>query len=308
MKAAVFLGGGEHCVAERDIEEIGPNQVLIELEGCGICASNLPVWQGRPWFQYPLSAGAPGHEPWGRVRELGESVQGVRIGQRVTGLSYRAYAQYDVANADDLVVIPEDYDGRPFPGEALACAMNVVDRSAIAPGAEVAVVGAGFIGSVAIQVATAAGARVTAYSRRSWSLEQAAAQGAAGARPLAEIHADAGRFARVIECTGVQQGLDAATELVALGGRLVVAGYHQEGLRTVDMQQWNWKGIDVVNAHEREPQRYVRGIDAALDAIRERRLDPWPLFTHSFRLDALDQAFRLMSERPDGFTKAVLAL
>jgi threonine dehydrogenase-like Zn-dependent dehydrogenase len=308
MRAAVFLGGGQHAIEEREIRELGPNQVLIELEGCGICASNLPVWQGRPWFQYPLNAGAPGHEPWGRIHALGESVRGLLIGQRVTGLSYRAYAECDVANAEELVVIPEEHDNRPFPGEALACAMNVVDRAQITPGAEVAIVGAGFIGSVAIQIATAAGARVAAYSRRAWSLEQAAAQGAAAARSLDEVDADAGRFARVIECTGAQAGIDAATKLVAAGGRLVVAGYHQDGLRTVDMQQWNWKGIEVVNAHERQPERYVRGIEAALEGIRQRRLDPWPLFSHSFALDGLDQAFRLMSERPDGFTKAVLAL
>lgn len=308
MKAAVFLGGGQHTVVERQVEDLGPNQVLIELEGCGICASNLPVWQGRPWFQYPLAAGAPGHEPWGRVRELGRSVQGLALGQRVTGLSYNAYAEHDVANADELVAIPEDYDGRPFPGEALACAMNVVDRAGIEPGASVAVVGAGFIGSIVIQVAVAAGARVTAYSQRPWSLDQAAAQGADDAKPLSEAAADQGRHARVVECTGVQQGLDAATKLVATGGRLVVAGYHQEGLRTVDMQEWNWKGIDVINAHEREPRRYVRGVRAALDAIRERRLDPWPLMSHSFSLAELGAAFRMLAERPDGFTKAVLVL
>ncbi|MBN1237463.1 MAG: zinc-binding dehydrogenase [Gammaproteobacteria bacterium] len=307
MRAAVFLGNGEHAVAERDIDELGPNQVLLELEGCGICASNIPAWQGRPWFRYPLTAGAPGHEPWGRVRELGEAVRGLMIGQRVTGLSYRAYAECDVANADELVVIPQELDGMPFPGEAFACAMNVVDRAGIEADQDVAVVGAGFIGSVVIQIATAAGARVAAYSARPWSLEQARAQGAVAARPIQEAAADAGRYARVVECTGVQQGLDAAADLVATGGRLVVAGYHQEGLRTVNMQQWNWKGIDVVNAHERAPARYVGGIRNALDAIRERRLDPWPLLSHRFGLHDIDRAFRLLAERPDGFTKAVLA-
>ena len=307
MKAAVFLGEGRHAVADSEIAEIGPGQVLIELEGCGICASNLPVWQGRPWFDYPLSAGAPGHEPWGRVRALGDDVRGLRIGQRVTGLSYRAYAECDVANADALVVLPQELDGLPFPGEAFACAMNVFERARIEPDSDVAIVGAGFIGSVVIQLAVAAGARVAAYSTRSWSLEQARAQGAGRTRSLDDIGPDADRYARVVECTGVQEGLDAATELVAEGGRLVVAGYHQEGLRTVNMQQWNWKGVDVVNAHEREPARYVRGIRAALDAIRDKRLDPWPLLTHRFGLEDMNRAFRLMSERPDGFTKAVLA-
>ena len=40
----------------------GEGQVLVELEGCGVCGSNLPLWEGRPWFSYPLEPGAPGHE------------------------------------------------------------------------------------------------------------------------------------------------------------------------------------------------------------------------------------------------------
>ena len=38
-------------------------------------------------------------------------------------------------------------------------------------------------------------------------------------------------------------------ELTRVRGRLVVAGYHQDGPRQVDMQLWNWRGLDVINAH-----------------------------------------------------------
>ena len=74
------------------------------------------------------------------------------------------------------------------------------------------------------------------------------------------------------------------------------------------MQDWNWKGLDVINAHEREPARYVHGMRAALAAVLSGRLDPWPLFTHSVPLADIDRAFRLMEERPAGFTKALLCL
>lgn len=61
----------------------------------------------------------------------------------------------------------------------------------------------------------------------------------------------------VIEATGKQAPLDLASRLPRVRGRLVIAGYHQEGTRTVDMQHWNWRGLDVINAHERDPQVYV---------------------------------------------------
>ena len=57
-------------------------------------------------------------------------------------------------------------------------------------------------------------------------------------------------------------------------GRLVIAGYHQDGPRQVNMQLWNWRGIDVINAHERDPRRYVDGMRAAVDLDGGRRARP----------------------------------
>lgn len=308
MKAAVFLGDRQFTVTEDRDSEPGPGEVLVRLEGCGVCASNLPVWQGRPWFEYPLDAGSPGHEPWGRVVALGEGVTSLEVGQRVTGLTGRAYAEYDVAPAEDLVPLPPRFDHLPFPGEAFGCVMNIYARTLAAPGMEVAVIGAGFIGGALVQLLRADGSRPTAFSRRPWSRAAALAQGAVATRPLHADSADRGRWPRVIDCTGTQEGLDLATALVAPGGRLVIAGFHQDGLRTIDMQEWNWKGIDVVNAHERDHAVALRGIRSAIAAIEERRLDPWPLMSHRFGIDELDQAFHALESRPDGFIKGYLAL
>jgi NADPH2:quinone reductase len=86
----------------------------------------------------------------------------------------------------------------------------------------------------------------------------------------------------------------------------VIAGYHQDGLRQVNMQQWNWRGIDVVNAHERDMNRYVGGMKKAIVAALDGRLDPFPLFTHTLPLGSLNEGFKLMHQRPDGFVKALL--
>jgi threonine dehydrogenase-like Zn-dependent dehydrogenase len=72
------------------------------------------------------------------------------------------------------------------------------------------------------------------------------------------------------------------------------------------MQQWNWKGIDVINAHERDRSVYVSGMAAAVRAVVDGRLDLSPLLTHSFPLERIDQAFQAAEERPDGFLKAVV--
>jgi len=72
------------------------------------------------------------------------------------------------------------------------------------------------------------------------------------------------------------------------------------------MQLWNWKGLDVVNAHERAPESYVNGMRAAVAAVSEARLDPYPLFSHRYSLEELGQALDATSERPSGFIKGLV--
>ncbi len=85
-----------------------------------------------------------------------------------------------------------------------------------------------------------------------------------------------------------------------------MAGFHQEGPRQVDLFQWNWRGLDVVNAHEREPAAYVAGMRAALAAIERSALDPDPLYTDRVPLERVHLAFEALESRPDGFVKALV--
>src|SRR5215212_780781 len=119
MQAAVIAHSRRLQLVHTSVPSPRPNEVRIRLEGCGVCASNLPVWEGRPWFTYPLNAGEPGHEGWGIVDAVGEGVETVREGERVAFLSNRAYAEYDLAQSDALVRIPDTIDR--FPGEAIGC-------------------------------------------------------------------------------------------------------------------------------------------------------------------------------------------
>ena len=111
---------------------------------------------------------------------------------------------------------------------------------------------------------------------------------------------------RVIEATGKQWPLDIAGDLVREGGKLIITGYHQDGPRQVNMQQWNWKGIDVINAHERDPAVYVRGIREAIGALQSGVLRPERLYTHSYPLSRLGEAFEATREHKEGFVKALV--
>jgi len=181
----------------------------------------------------------------------------------------------------------------------------------------VAIVGIGFLGALLTRLASDAGARVIAISRRAYSLEVAKAFGAAETIAMDDHYAiieqvkalTGGVFCdRVIEAVGKPWPLDLAGELVRERGRLIIAGYHQDGPRTVNMQLWNWRGIDVVNAHERDPAVYIEGIRAAVEAVASGRLDPSSLYTHVYPLERLGEALDATRDRPDGFLKALVTL
>ncbi len=306
---------GKFKAVQVALPEPGPHEVRVRMEGCGLCASSIPVWEGRSWFTYPQENGNPGHEGYGIVDKVGTGVVDFAVGDRVTGLTFHSFADYDLAKASELVKIPEDLKYMPLPGEPLGCAVNIFRRSLIDSNSRVAIIGTGFLGSLLTQMAHRKGAEVFAISRRPYSLEFASQMGADHLLPFDDadyVEKKIGELTDgkgcdcVIEATGAQASLDLATRLVSFGGRIVVAGFHQGGLRQVNMQEWNWKGIDVINAHERDPARYVAGIREALESIRTCQLDVTPLFTHYFTPDRLNEAFEMLVERPDGFMKAIV--
>lgn len=317
MTAAVLTQPRTIQLQQVALPSIKPDEVLIQVEGCGVCASSIPLWEGREWFQYPSEPGSPGHEGWGRISATGDQVTKAKVGDRVAFLSFHAYAEYDIASESSFVTLPEALENQYFPGEPLGCALNIFDRSDINPGDTVAIIGTGFLGALLCQLAKAKGARVIAVSRRTISLDYARRYGADEMVPLTTAWETANKVGeitggamcnRVIEATGKQEAIDIATEVVAEGGRIIIAGYHQDGLRQVNLQKWNWKGIDVINAHERDPRKYLSGMQKAVDAVLSKLIDPSLLYTDTLTLDQLNKGFELTAGRPDGFMKALIKI
>jgi len=317
MQAAVVTAPGEMRI--ETVPRLTPKstEVLVRLEGCGVCASNLPPWEGREWFSYPMEPGALGHEGWGIVEGVGPDVSGFRTGDRVAMLSGHAYAEYDVADQSAVVKLPDTLRDTPLPGEPLGCALNIFARSEVKPGQTVAIVGIGFLGALLTRLAAHAGATVIAIARRPFAQAVASSMGAAHVLPMddhwqiiEQVKAlTDGKFCDVvIEAVGKQWPLDLSAELTKERGRLVIAGYHQDGLRSVNMQLWNWRGLDVINAHERDPLLYTGGIVQAVKAVASGVLDPSPLYTHMFPLEKLGDALNATQNRPDGFLKALVML
>jgi D-arabinose 1-dehydrogenase-like Zn-dependent alcohol dehydrogenase len=208
MKAAqVPKAGADFEIVEREIPKPGAGEVLIKVQACGVCHSDMFTKEGAwPGIQYPR---VPGHEVAGIIDELGDGVSGWTKGQRVgvgwhgghdgtclqcrrgdfgncrnlkiAGISYDGgYQQYMVAPVEALTAMPESLsDAEAAP---LLCAgittFNALRHSGAGPGDLVAVLGIGGLGHLGIQWANKFGYKVAAIGRGSESAALAKKLGA----------------------------------------------------------------------------------------------------------------------------------
>lgn len=298
-------------VEQVEFAEPSFGEVLVKVLASGVCASDLPTWAAARHSSYPV---ALGHEPVGTIVAVGPGVD-LPTGIRVTGRIAPSFADYVVANLRDVVVVPEKVPTEQAIGEPIGCVAVGLRRTPLHLADRVAVIGLGFMGLCMIQLLAASGtARVTAIDLREDVRRAALASGADDAYDPGELPAnlpaarqfsgDCG-FDVVVEATGTQAGLDHATELVRPHGVISILGYHQ-GIRQVDMRAWNWKALDIVNAHVRDPNLLRESTRAGLEMIATGRIDLTALLTHRYPLERIDDAFTALWTKPRGFIKAMV--
>lgn len=194
MKAAqISQAGGDFEIVERDKPIPGEDQVLIKVEACGICHSDMFVKEGAfPGIEYPR---IPGHEVIGIIEKVGKRVHRWKEGQRVgvgwhgghcfecdpcrrgdfincenakiTGISYDGgYAEYMTAPANAIASVPESLDS--VKAAPLLCAgittYNALRHTHARSGDVVAVQGIGGLGHLGVQYAKQMGFVTVAIS------------------------------------------------------------------------------------------------------------------------------------------------
>lgn len=284
-----------------------PGGVRVRIEACGVCASELHAVE-ETLESYPVPMG---HEPVGIVEAVGEGVEDLAEGMRVTGGFGPSFAEHVIADRAHVVAVPEGLGIEDAIGEPLGCVIEGRRRTPVVTGDRVALVGAGYMGLLMLQVLSISGAGETVIvDPRTEARAAAGTYGATAA--LDPTEAASGeldeRFDVVFEATGTQAGLDLSTELVREHGVLSILGYHQGAPRSVDMQTWNWKAIDVINAHVRRRDLLNDAIRRGLELTRLGRIRPGELVTHRFALDGVTDAFEALATKPDGYIKSIVVM
>jgi D-arabinose 1-dehydrogenase-like Zn-dependent alcohol dehydrogenase len=259
MRAAVCESFGKPLrLADLPVPEPSAGQVRIRVAACGVCHSDLHLVDGHFASRGTPLPIIPGHEVAGTVDALGEGVTGLLPGDRVgvawmqhacgrcracrsgaemlcpeqksTGVTVDGgYAEYVVANAPFVHRIPEGLE--PAEAAPLLCAGITVfaplRRAGNLAGRNVAVAGVGGLGHLAIRMAAAMGAHVTALLRGRGKEELARHLGAH--EVIDTVREDAGKAllrlggADVILLTGISAPLlPACVSGLAPNGTLVI--------------------------------------------------------------------------------------
>ena len=112
----------------------------------------------------------------------------------------------------------------------------------------------------------------------------------------------------VAEVTGNEAALQLAGDMTAVHGHLSIAGYHQGGMRSINMALWNWKAIHIANAHERRDWRCAGLIQNALTLIQKGFLNTKDLMTNVYGFDEINKAYYELKHKPDGYIKGVIRI
>jgi len=269
MKAAVLHEFKKPLVFEEvPRPRLEPGDVLIKVEACGVCHSDLHVADGD-WSQLTAIVKRPlilGHEIAGRVIEKGEDARELQIGdrvgipwvhwtcgecefcregnenlcsrQKITGVTVDGgYAELVKAPASHAIKIPEGLS--PSDAAPLFCAgvtvFRALKKARISPGQRLAVFGVGGLGHLAVQLGVGLGADVTAIDISDEKLALAKSLGASGALNAAssnavkELRGKGGMHVALV-ASAARAAYDLAFSCVRPTGTLLVVGLPAENL------------------------------------------------------------------------------
>lgn len=286
MKAAVVTGFASPLeIQERAVPTPGPGQVLVRIEACGLCHTDIHAAHGD-WPVKPVPPFVPGHEGVGIVTELGPGVTNRHVGDRVaiawlghacghcdhcvsgwetlceeqqnSGYSVDgAFAEYAVADATYVVPVPDEVSS--FDAAPLTCAgvttYKAIKVAHITPGERVAVFGIGGLGHLAVQYARLVGAEVIAVDITEAKLDLARELGAdhvvnaATGDPVKAI-AELGGADVAVVLAVTPAAFEQAFASLRRGGRLVCVALppESEGPMHLPIFETVLKGISVIGS------------------------------------------------------------
>jgi threonine dehydrogenase-like Zn-dependent dehydrogenase len=307
-RQAVLVKPGKFVLKTVDVKP-GPTDVLVKMEGCGLCTWELNHWHGRLGkCPQPL-----GHEGWGTVVKAGAKCTRVKVGDRVTGLSGKNFADYFIFPEVHTMVIKSNQ--RNVPGEPLYCVQNVVRAAHPQVSDCLAIVGCGPMGLWSLQALVSPQLMAAiAIDVDEDKLDLARLYGATHTiNPKKEDPAKAiekitgSRLADVaVECTGAPVGMKTAIEILRGRRPKLVVCSSFKGPFEVDVPALLAKAIEVHHAHPGISLDVTDGVRRTEVLINNGTFKTDRLISHQFKLADINKAFAAMEDRGAGYLKGCI--
>jgi L-iditol 2-dehydrogenase len=319
MRAAVYHGAGRVSLDEVPEPALPLGGLLVEVNACGICGSDL-----MNWYQDTKAPTVLGHEPVGLVLdgEVGQIGPGDRVyvhhhvpcldcdlcragrdtlcanfrSSRIEpgGLAERIAVPDEIARLD-VLPIPDDLsDAAASIIEPLGCVLRGQRLAGVRAGARVAVVGCGSMGLLEMAAAVAAGAEavvgVEPRADRRQLAERSGHSALATSDPDAVAEALGGPADAVFVCTSNAEAIASALHLAGPGGVVQLFAPPKPGTPiTLDLGAVWWREVTIQSTYSAGPE----DTRAALALLSRGRIDGEALISHRVPLEAVEEAFRL---------------
>jgi len=339
MKAAVLKETGKLVVTEVDDPVPGENEVLVRIECCGICGTDIKLFKGEYSVETPV---IPGHEFSGAVVDTGRKVSLLRSGDRVVAdpnytcgscgwcregktnfcdnaIAYGVtkdggFAEYVCMPASSLHRLPEETDHRCASfAEPLSCAIHAIEKSGISQGDSVGIMGGGPQGQMLVQLAKLEDAeRIIMITRSKEKLDMAGTLGAThlvesgrtSSEDVMDITGGLGLDV-VVEAVGIPETFETALTLVKRGGKIIVFGLNPDDKKSeIHPFDLTTKEITIAGSWLNPSGTFKR----AVNLLAQKKIEVSPLISDTVVLDKILDGFTLMMERPREFMKAVVMM
>ena len=309
MKRSILTKNGMKTV-EDEKKPMGPGDLMVRTIACGVCEGDVVAYKNRAGLGDRMQR--LGHEGNGIVEETGKDVRNFKPGDIVSCLG-GAYTEYFTAPETRFAKLPDHLDPKTALGEPLACVVHAMNRLTVHAEDRVGIVGCGFMGMLALQVLKHRGAGyILAVDPIEERREHALTLGADESLPpedvpLAEDPVKEGDFDIVVELAGVQPAVDLCGNMVRQHGHINIVATHRsnDGVRTVNMYQWNWKSITVHQGHIRKDDEKVKALQESVELMSGGAVKMDSLVV-CYALDNAEQAFQDLVNRKPGVYKASL--
>lgn len=325
--AAKLISAKTFSISDHELAKPAADDVVMEVLSCGICSSEIPIYDGRligspgVSFRYAAYPSDLGHEVVGRVVEVGDKVSDLASGDIVTGLTYSGcgFAEHFIETQVSLVKVPASWHDRAelAVGEPLMATMNIIKQIDLKPGDRALIVGDGFMSLLLVAALKEQGVeQIILAGHHDDKLALGAELGAS--------HTVNGKTDNVweyvmdltngegveisVEYAGNAAALQLAASLTKAKSRakLVLAGAYDNDMPFTIGNYLQNRAPILVPAYPNHSFDKARDLIDAMDALDRGVFPMEKLITHRYALDRVGQGYDDLIGRADGYIKGIV--